>query len=264
MRDLTKRYGGVTALDHVDLDVAAGEIVALIGPNGAGKTTAFNIISGVPPTSGTVTLRGREVQGQRPHVAASLGATRTFQNLQVFSSATVLGNVKVARHLRSRAGILRGLAGLARREERSVDAAAREALDALGLAEHADRPVADLPFGMQRQVEIARALALGPALVMLDEPMAGLSGPERTSLSELLREASRAGVAVLIVEHDVEAVLALADRVAVLDDGRLIAIGGPDEIRNDPAVIAAYLGVAAEDENLVRQAAARVEGEVKA
>ncbi|HEX5969190.1 MAG TPA: branched-chain amino acid ABC transporter ATP-binding protein/permease [Intrasporangium sp.] len=265
VRDLTKRYGGVIALDHVDLDVAAGEIVALIGPNGAGKTTAFNMISGVlPPTSGTVTLRGQQVQGQRPHVAASMGATRTFQNLQVFSSATVLGNVKVARHLRSRAGILRGLAGLARREERSVDAAAREALDALGLAEHADRPVADLPFGMQRQVEIARALALGPALVMLDEPMAGLSGPERTSLSELLREASRAGVAVLIVEHDVEAVLALADRVAVLDDGRLIAIGGPDEIRNDPAVIAAYLGVAAEDENLVRQAAARVEGEVKA
>ena len=166
-----------------------------------------------------MTLRGREVQGQRPHVAASLGATRTFQNLQVFSSATVLGNVKVARHPQPGRDPS-GLAGLARREERSVDAAAREALDALGLAEHADRPVADLPFGMQRQVEIARALALGPALVMLDEPMAGLSGPERTSLSELLREASRAGVAVLIVEHDVEAVLALADRVAVLDDGR--------------------------------------------
>ena len=265
VRDLTKRYGGVTALDRVDLDVAAGEIVALIGPNGAGKTTAFNMISGVlPPTSGTVTLRGREVQGQRPHVAASLGATRTFQNLQVFSSATVLGNVKVARHLRSRAGILRGMAGLARREERNIDAAAREALDALGLTDHSDRPVADLPFGMQRQVEIARALALGPALVMLDEPMAGLSGPERTSLSALLREASRAGVAVLIVEHDVEAVLALADRVAVLDDGRLIAMGEPAEIRNDPAVIAAYLGVAAEDESLVRQAAARVEGEVRA
>ena len=265
VRDLTKRYGGVIALDHVDLDVAAGEIVALIGPNGAGKTTAFNMVSGVlPPTSGTVTLRGREVQGQRPHVAASLGATRTFQNLQVFSSATVLGNVKVARHLRSRAGILRGMAGMARSEERNIDAAAREALDALGLTDHSDRPVADLPFGMQRQVEIARALALGPALVMLDEPMAGLSGPERTSLSALLREASRARVAVLIVEHDVEAVLALADRVAVLDDGRLIAMGEPAEIRNDPAVIAAYLGVAAEDESLVRQAAARVEGEVRA
>jgi branched-chain amino acid transport system permease protein len=265
VRDLTKQYGGVTALHHVDLDVAAGEIVALIGPNGAGKTTAFNMISGVlPPTSGTVTLRGREVQGQRPHVAASLGATRTFQNLQVFGSATVLGNVKIARHLRSRAGLLRGMAGLARAEERSIDAAAREALDALGLTEQAERPVADLPFGMQRQVEIARALALGPALVMLDEPMAGLSGPERTSLSRLLREASRTGIAVLIVEHDVEAVLALADRVAVLDDGHLIAIGEPESIRNDPAVIAAYLGVADEDESLVRRAAARVEGEVKA
>ncbi|GAA6526025.1 ATP-binding cassette domain-containing protein [Intrasporangium sp. DVR] len=263
VRHLTKQYGGVTALAQLELDVGAGEIVALIGPNGAGKTTAFNMISGVlPPTSGTVTLRGREVQGQRPHVAASLGATRTFQNLQVFGSTTVLGNVKVARHLRSRAGLLRGMAGLARSEERAIDTAAREALDALGLSEHADRPVADLPFGMQRQVEIARALALGPALVMLDEPMAGLSGPERTGLSRLLREASAAGVAVLIVEHDVEAVLALADRVAVLDDGHLIAMGSPDEIRNDPAVIAAYLGVAAEDESLVRQAAARVEGEV--
>ena len=265
VRGLTKQYGGVTALAQLDLDVTAGDIVALIGPNGAGKTTAFNMISGVlPPTSGTVTLRGREVQGQRPHVAASLGATRTFQNLQVFASATVLGNVKVARHLRSRAGLLRGMAGLARAEERDIDAAARDALEALGLTEHAERPVSDLPFGLQRQVEIARALALGPALVMLDEPMAGLSGPERTGLSLLLREASAAGVAVLIVEHDVEAVLALADRVAVLDDGHLIALGSPDQIRNDAAVIAAYLGVAAEDESLVRQAAARVEGEVKA
>ena len=265
VRGLTKQYGGVTALAQLDLDVTAGEIVALIGPNGAGKTTAFNMISGVlPPTSGTVTLRGREVQGQRPHVAASLGATRTFQNLQVFASATVLGNVKVARHLRSRAGLFRGMAGLARAEERDIDAAAREALAALELTEHAERPVSDLPFGLQRQVEIARALALGPALVMLDEPMAGLSGPERTGLSLLLREASAAGVAVLIVEHDVEAVLALADRVAVLDDGHLIALGSPDQIRNDPAVIAAYLGVAAEDESLVRQAAARVEGEVRA
>jgi branched-chain amino acid transport system permease protein len=265
VHDLTKRYGGVVALDSLDLDVAAGEIVALIGPNGAGKTTAFNMVSGVlPPTAGSVTFRGREVQGRRPHVAASLGATRTFQNLQVFGSATVLGNVKVARHLRSHAGLLRGMAGLARSEERAIDAAAREALAAVGLSEYGDRRVVDLPFGLQRQVEIARALALGPALVMLDEPMAGLSGAERTSLSDLLREASAAGVAVLIVEHDVEAVLALADRVAVLDDGLLIALGDPEQIRNDPAVIAAYLGVADEDETLVREAAARVEGEVNA
>jgi branched-chain amino acid transport system permease protein len=257
---LTKRYGGVTALAHLDLEVRAGEILALIGPNGAGKTTAFNMISSVlPPSEGTVTFRGREVQGRRPHEVAELGATRTFQNLQVFGSTTVLGNVKVARHLRSRAGLLRGMVGLAVAEERGIDSASRAALSALGLEQHADRPVADLPFGLQRQVEIARALALAPSLVLLDEPMAGLSGAERTALSGLLRQARDAGISILLVEHDVDAVMALADRVAVLDDGHLIAFGEPDDVRADPAVVAAYLGVAAEDERLVREAAAKVE-----
>jgi branched-chain amino acid transport system permease protein len=256
---LTKRYGGVTALDHLDLTVAAGEILALIGPYGAGKTTAFNLVSGVLPASaGTVTLRGTQVQGSRPHAVAGLGATRTFQNLQVFGSTTVLGNVKVGRHLRSRAGIVRGLLALSGREEREIDSAAREALAALGLAAEADRPVTDLPFGLQRQVEIARALALAPALVLLDEPMAGLSGAERTELSGLLRRLRDAGVAILLVEHDVDAVMALADRVAVLDDGRLIALDEPEIVRVNPAVVAAYLGVAAEDDQLVREAAEEV------
>ena len=258
IRGLTMRYGGVTALGDIDLDVRAGEILALIGPNGAGKTTAFNIITGVlQPTAGTVTLRGKQVQGRRPHVIATLGATRTFQNLQVFGSTTVLGNVKVARHLRSRSGIFRGMLGLAGREEREIEDWARTAVAALGLTEHADRPVTDLAFGQQRKVEVARALALAPALLLLDEPMAGLSGTERDSLAWLLRRVRSAGISVLLVEHDVDAVMALADRVAVLDDGRLIALGEPEDVRANPAVIAAYLGTDADDDALVRAAAAR-------
>lgn len=259
VQGLTKRYGGVTALAGLDLEVRAGEIVAVIGPNGAGKTTAFNIITGVmDPSAGTVTLMGTPVQGRPPHVVAALGATRTFQNLQVFGSTTVLGNVKVARHLRSRSGVLRGLLGLARREQQDVEACARTALAAMGLAEHAARPVTDLSFGQQRQVEVARALALEPILLLLDEPMAGLSGSERASLSALLGRAREAGVSVLVVEHDVDAVMALADRVAVLDDGRLIALGAPAAVRDDPAVVAAYLGTDDADDDILRAAAAEV------
>lgn len=250
---LTKRFGGVTAVDGLDLTVHAGEIVALIGPNGAGKTTAFNMISGaVVPTAGTVTMAGTRVEGRKPHVFARAGATRTFQNLQIFASATVLGNVMVGRHLRSRTGLMGAALVLpARREERALEASARELLDLLGLGPDADRLAADLPFGRQRLVEIARALALEPDLLLLDEPMAGLSGAERRELARLLRRLRAGGMAIVLVEHDVEAVLALADRVAVLEDGVRIALGAPDEVRHDPAVVAAYLGVEPEDDTAV-------------
>ena len=262
VRGLTKRYGGVAALQGLDLDVHAGEILAMIGPNGAGKTTAFNMITGVlAPTEGSVRLHGTEVGGKRPHVAASLGATRTFQNLQTFKSTTVLGNVKVARHLRSRAGIVRGMLGLSFGEERTIEAAARAAIDAMGLTELTERPIADLAFGKQRQVEVARALALEPSVLLLDEPMAGLSGDERDALSDLLRDVRQAGVTVLLVEHDVAAVMALADRVAVLDDGKLIALGTPADVTADPAVIAAYLGTGEQDDQLVKAAAKAAIGE---
>jgi len=253
VRGLTKRFGGVTAVDSLDLTVHAGEIVALIGPNGAGKTTAFNMISGaLVPTAGTVTMAGQRVEGRKPHVIAEAGATRTFQNLQIFSSATVLGNVLIGRHLRSKAGLLRGVLVLpARAEEREVERKARELVELLGLGPDADRPAVDLPFGRQRLVEIARALALEPDLLLLDEPMAGLSGAERRELARLLRRLRAGGMAIVLVEHDVEAVLALADRVAVLEDGVLIALGTPDVVRRDPAVVAAYLGVEPEDREAV-------------
>lgn len=260
VQGVTKRYGGVTALSELDLHVAAGEIVALIGPNGAGKTTAFNIITGVlPPTDGQVEVHGTAVTGQRPHVVAGLGATRTFQNLQVFGSTTVRGNIKVARHLRSRAGVIRGMLGLDLAEERTIARDADQVLTAVGLAHQAERPITALSFGQQRQVEVARALALAPTVLLLDEPMAGLSGTERDHLSAMLRRVREAGIAVLLVEHDVGAVMALADRVAVLDDGVLIALGTPSEVRANPAVVAAYLGVDDEAQEVVRAAAEEVQ-----
>jgi branched-chain amino acid transport system permease protein len=243
--NLTRRFGGVVAVDDVSLTVAAGEILALIGPNGAGKTTVFNMVSGVlAPTAGTVSVAGRRVEGRKPHVFAGARATRTFQNLQIFASMTVVGNVLVGRHLRSRAGMLAGALVLpAVREERASEAEARRIVDLVGLGEDADRLAVDLPFGRQRLVEVARALASEPDLLLLDEPMAGLSGSERRELARLLRRLRAGGMSIVLVEHDVDAVLALADRVAVLDDGALIALGTPEEIRNDEAVITAYLGV---------------------
>lgn len=245
VRGLTRRFGGVTAVDDVSFDVRAGEIFALIGPNGAGKTTCFNMISAVlAPSEGTVLLRGTRIDGRKPHVFAQARATRTFQNLQIFRSTTVRGNVAVGRHLRSRAGMLRAaLSFPARTEERRIHRSVQELLALTGLAGDADRLAADLPFGRQRQLEIARALALEPDLLLLDEPMAGLSGGERRELVRLLRRLRAGGMAIVLVEHDVEAVLALADRVAVLDDGRLIALGTPEEVRQDPVVLAAYLGM---------------------
>jgi branched-chain amino acid transport system permease protein len=258
VRGLTKRFGGVVAVDAVDLDVRTGEILALIGPNGAGKTTFFNMVSGVlAPTSGTVTLNGARIDGRKPHVFARARATRTFQNLQIFASASVLGNVMVGRHLRSRSGMLRGaLLAPSRREERQIAQAAYDTLQLVGLGDDAFRAAADLPFGRQRLVEVARALALEPDLLLLDEPYAGLSGDERRELARLLRRLRAGGMAIVLVEHDMEVVLALADRVAVLDDGRLIALGTPAQIRADPVVVAAYLGVDEHDteaEDVVRQ-----------
>jgi branched-chain amino acid transport system permease protein len=235
--------------------VAAGRDPRVDRPQRRGKTTVFNMVSGViAPSAGRSRGRAR-IEGRKPHVFAAGRATRTFQNLQIFSSMTVVENVMVGRHLRGKAGMGRAMLALpAVREEREMERSARELVDLLGLGDDADRLAADLPFGRQRLVEVARALATDPDLLLLDEPMAGLSGGERRTLAGLLRRLRAGGIAVVLVEHDVEAVMALADRVAVLDDGVLIALGPPDTVRHDPAVVAAYLGVEEDDEVAVELA----------
>ncbi|MEI5585446.1 MULTISPECIES: branched-chain amino acid ABC transporter ATP-binding protein/permease [unclassified Agromyces] len=248
VRGLTKRYGGVVAVDDVSFTVPAGRIMGLIGPNGAGKTTCFNMITGaIPPTSGTVSFLGEEVQGRKPHVGAVRGLTRTFQNLQVFTSTDVVGNVYMGRYRKGRAGIIRGMLGLQGREQYRNEEIAHDILDAMRLGDVAGLAAGDLPFGRQRMMEVCRALASEPALLLLDEPMAGLSGRERDMLANLLRALRDAGLTIVLVEHDVAQVLSLADSVAVLDDGVLIAHGDPESVRNDPAVIVAYLGTDAEE-----------------
>jgi branched-chain amino acid transport system permease protein len=240
---LTKRYGGVVAVNDVSFSVPAGKILGLIGPNGAGKTTCFNIISGaLAPTSGTVTFLGKNIEGRKPHVAAGFGLTRTFQNLQVFTSTDVVGNVYMGRYRKGRAGIVRGMLGLQGGEQKHNREIARDILRSMRLTDVADESAASLPFGRQRMMEVCRALASQPALLLLDEPMAGLSGRERDALADLLRRLRTAGLTIVLVEHDVAQVMSLADQVAVLDDGVLIANGDPEDVRNDPAVVVAYLG----------------------
>ncbi|HET8778836.1 MAG TPA: branched-chain amino acid ABC transporter ATP-binding protein/permease [Agromyces sp.] len=248
VRGLTKRYGGVVAVNDVSFTVPAGRIMGLIGPNGAGKTTCFNMITGaISPTSGTVSFLGEEIQGRKPHVGAVRGLTRTFQNLQVFSSTDVEGNLYMGRYRKGRAGILRGMLGLQGREQYTHEDIAHDILASMRLGDVAALPAGDLPFGRQRMMEVCRALALEPALLLLDEPMAGLSGQEREMLAALLRRLRDAGLTIVLVEHDVAQVMALADTVAVLDEGELIAHGDPESVRNDPAVIVAYLGTDAEE-----------------
>jgi ABC-type branched-subunit amino acid transport system ATPase component len=251
-RGLTKRYGGVVAVDAVDLDVRAGEILALIGPNGAGKTTLFNIVSGViAPTAGSVTLGGRRIEGRKPHVFARGRATRTFQNLQIFGSMTVVENVMVGRHLRGRAGMARAMLALpAVGEERDIERSARELVELMGLGDDADRLAADLPFGRQRLVEIARALA-AEADCCSSTSHGGLSGWGSAAPSHGL--ARRAGGRAGIGDRAGRArpwrrSWRSADRVAVLDDACSSRSGAPMRCGTNPAVVAAYLGVEETDE----------------
>ena len=242
---LCRYFGGVRAIHELDLEVREGLIQSVIGPNGAGKTTLFNVVSGIlPPTSGKVYFKGAPIGGMAPHRIASMGMTRTFQNLQLFSDMTVLENVMVGMHLRSMGGFFASAfkLPLVWKEERRIRENSMEILEFTGLAGYAPSIAGSLPFGRQRVLEIARALAAEPELLMLDEPAAGLNNRETSDLSQLIDLIRERGITILLVEHDMDLVMEISERVTVLDQGMKISEGDAETVRNDEKVLKAYLG----------------------
>ncbi len=252
---LTMNFGGIRALDNLDLRVHEGQIVALIGPNGAGKTTFFNCLTGIyKPTSGDLLLtppgkKTRRLNGLKPNKVTQQGLARTFQNIRLFPNMTVLENVMIGRHCRTRAKVLGALfrnPGTVR-EEQEIVALSLMILENMGLADMVNEFAKNLPYGAQRRLEIGRALATDPLLLLLDEPAAGMNPQETGELEELITTIRDDGLSILLIEHDMKLVMNLSDYIFVLDYGKKIAEGTPEEIRNNPAVIKAYLGEDIED-----------------
>ena len=243
--NLTKRFGGVTAVSNIDISVQQGQIASLIGPNGAGKTTLFNCVTGLePPTNGSVKFQNRDIVGLRPDQIAEIGMARTFQNIRLFSDLTVLDNVKIGRHCRSKSRLWSSITRnqKQRQEESYITSYAFQQLNFVGLVEFRDQLAGNLSYGDQRRIEIARALAMGPKLLLLDEPAAGMNPQETQQLIELIHAIREQGITILLIEHDMKLVMEISEWVTVIAQGEKISAGEPEAVQNDARVITAYLG----------------------
>ncbi|HSO59233.1 MAG TPA: ABC transporter ATP-binding protein [Paenisporosarcina sp.] len=251
LKNITKNFGGISALTDVSFKINKGEIFGLIGPNGAGKTTLFNVITNMfLPTSGEINFLGETISGIKPHKITDKGICRTFQNIRLFSQMTVLENVLVGGHCRSKSGVLSSVfrTKSQRNEEESTRKVATELLQLVGLSSYEDVIAENLAYGQQRRLEIARALASNPSLLLLDEPAAGMNETETENLFDLIKKIQQRGLTVLVIEHDMPFVMKLCDRIAVLNFGKKLAEGTPQEIQNNHEVIEAYLGSEEDDD----------------